>query len=190
MDTTKPYFVITGPSAVGKTAITKGVLALGLPVAKVVTTTTRAPRADEVEGVSYHFVSRPEFESLISRDQMFEWAEYAGNFYGSQHRDVDGILAAGQSPLWVVDVTGADSLKSRYPSTYVIFLMPGAFDILRRRLEKRGMAENEIRRRLAIARDELVQAPRFDVRVINYDGQMPKIIDEVAGLIRRRIQAQ
>ena len=187
MDSNKPFFIITGPSAVGKTAITKGLLAADVPVAKVITTTTRPSRAGETDGISYRFVDQPEFERLIAADQMFEWAEYAGNSYGSQRRDVESVLAAGKYPLWIVDPQGADYFKAHYPAAYIIFVVPSAFDILRTRMEKRGMAESDIRKRLDIAKDELTQAPKYDARVVNYDGKLQTVVAEVEQLIRRRL---
>jgi len=188
MDLNKPLFVITGPSAVGKTAIAGGILQTDLPVEKVITTTSRVPRPGEVNGVSYHFVNREQFQTLIQEDKMFEYAEYAGNFYGSQQADVEAVFERQHYPLWVLDSQGADFLKSHYDNAYVIFLVPSSFDILRTRMEKRGMTEEDIRRRLEIARTELGQAPRYDVRVINYDGQLPKIVEEVAEIIRGKIE--
>ena len=188
MDLNKPLFIITGPSAVGKTAVVTGILQSNIPVDKVITTTSRVPRAGEIDGVNYHFVSQEQFETLVRDDKMFEWAEYAGNFYGSQRADVEKIFEHNQYPLWVLDSQGADFLKDHYKNTYVIFLVPSAFDILRTRMEKRGMAEADIRRRLKIARSELDQAPKYDVRVINYDGQLSKIVAEGAEIIRGKIE--
>jgi guanylate kinase len=140
-----------------------------------------------VDGQSYHFVTPDKFKRLIRAGEMIEWAEFAGHYYGSQRADVRSILRSRKFPLWIVDVQGADALAARYPQAYTIFIMPSSFSVLRTRMEKRKMKEADIRRRLKAARAEIAQAPKYDARIINYNGQLPNIIAKVAKPVRRII---
>ncbi len=182
------FFVITGPSAVGKTTLARELLKTNLPIAKVITTTTRPAREGEVDDREYHFVTREEFLQMIEKDEMFEWAIYNDEHYGSQKRDVETIVQSGKSPLWVVDVRGAEFLHEHYPEARVIFIVPSSFEILRTRLENRALSKEEIRNRLKIAREEIAEAPRFTYRVTNYDGKLEKIVAETADIIRKELE--
>lgn len=183
----KKIFVITGPSAAGKTTITRELLKSGLPVARVITTTSRPRRAGERDGRDYRFVTATEFERMIKREEMFEWAKHIDHYYGSQKRDVERIIKTGKYPLWIVDTQGADFLSQKYRGAVTIFVMPSSFSILRQRLEKRKMPEPEIRARLKVAQQEIKRAPRYDYRVINYDGRLEKVVEETTKIVKREI---
>jgi len=184
----KKIFIITGPSAVGKTTIAKHVIKLGLPLKKVVTTTTRQRRKGERDGYNYHFITRKKFEQLIKDRQMFEWTKYADHYYGSQKRHVEQIIKSGKHPLWITEVEGAEYFKKRYKKlSVVIFIVPHSFSVLRDRLEKRGAPEADIRTRLKISREELKQSSKFDYRVINYNGKLENVVNEVAEIVKREI---
>jgi guanylate kinase len=177
--------IIIGPSAVGKTSIAKGLENSDLPIKKVVTTTTRAQRPGEVEGIDYHFLTNQAFEDLIAKNGFIEHAKYNNHYYGSQAADVQPIIDAGQIPLWVTDSQGADFFKANFSNVFTIFIMPADFETLRRRLEKRKMAKEEITNRIRIARKELLNAPKADARIVNYDGKIKLVIAETANLIRK-----
>ena len=177
--------IIVGPSAVGKTTIAKGLEKSGLPIIKVITTTTRQKRPNETEGVDYHFIDDKTFENLIATDGLIEHAKYNEHYYGSRISDVEPIITAGKIPLWVADNQGAEYFKKHYPGTVTIFIMPADFEILRRRLEKRNLPKGEIISRLKIAEAELHNAPKADYRVINYDGKIKFVIDEAASIVRK-----
>lgn len=183
-------FVITGPSAVGKTTLARELLKTDLPIAKVITTTTRPVRKGEVDDREYRFVTKEEFREMIEKDEMFEWATYNDEYYGSQKQDVESIVQTGKSPLWVVDVRGAEFLREHYPEARVIFIVPSSFEILRTRLENRTLPKEEIRNRLKIAREEIAEAPRFTYRVNNYDGKLEKIVAETADIIRKELESK
>lgn len=187
MKLSKKLFIITGPSAVGKTTITRGLLETNLPLAKVLTTTSRSKRRGERDGKDYRFVAPARFRVLIRNKGMFEWAEFAGHHYGSQKRDVESIVGRGRYPIWVVDTQGADFLKKKYGRAKTIFVMPSSFSILRKRLEARKLPESEIRIRLKTAQAEIKKAPRYDYQVINYNGKLANVVDEVAKVIKREI---
>lgn len=187
MDLDKPIFVITGPSASGKTTVAMEVIKSDLPVVKVVTTTTRMSREGEVDGIDYHFVTKVHFEEMIEKGEMFEWAEYGSNFYGSQKRDVDEIFDGGKYPLWVIDIQGAEYFKQHFPKAIIFFIAPESLKALEQRLINRGDAPTDIAVRLKIAQGELSKANLFNHQVINKDGELAAAVSEVVKLIKATI---
>lgn len=177
--------IIIGPSAVGKTTIANNLTHQDLPVSRVVTTTTRNIRPNEKDGVDYHFISRSAFEDHIAKDEMLEWAMYNDNYYGSRWSDVTTITDLGQIPIWVTESKGAEYLKSFATDAITIFIMPADFATLRRRLERRNLPKDEIVNRIKIAKSELLHAPQADYRVINVDGKIELVVNEVADIIRK-----
>ncbi len=186
MRLSKKIFIITGPSAAGKTTITSELLKK-FPLARVITTTSRPRRSGEREGRDYRFITSAKFEQMVKADKMFEWAKYANHYYGSQKHDVERIVKSGKHPVWIVDTQGADFFERKYKRTVTIFIMPSSFSILRRRLEKRKLPESEIRARLKTAGQEIKKAPRYDYRVINYDGRLEKVVEDAAKIVRREL---
>lgn len=185
--TSKRIFIISGPSAVGKDAIGERLLKLKLPLKRMVTTTSRPKRADD-QRFKYHYVTADKFRWLIDHDKMIEWVEYNGHYYGTQWTDLNKIFAAKKYPLLNIDVRGAEFFRTQFPKAVSIFILPSSISILRKRLEKRGTKESDIRDRLKTAQKEIRQAPKFDYRVINYDGKLDNVVAEVAKLIKRRIR--
>lgn len=161
--------VVSGPSGVGKTTVCN--LLLARPeFERVVTATTRDPRGNERNGVDYHFLDRPTFDTWIEEDRFLEWAEVYGNRYGSPRAGAESILATGRFPLLNIDVQGAASLKASGLACTRVFLLPPSMEVLEQRLRGRGTDDEEtVARRLAIARDELAQQSDFDLRVVNDD---------------------
>lgn len=190
MDLNQPIFVITGPSASGKTTIAMEIIKSDLPVAKVVTTTTRVPRKGEVDDIDYHFVTKDHFEIMIKENKMFEWARYGDNYYGSQNRDINAIFDSGNYPLWVVDILGAKHFKKHYPTAKIFFVMPESLDILQQRLEARNSSADEITTRLNIAKVEMTEANLFDYEIINRNGKLAEAVAEVIEIIRSVIDSK
>lgn len=180
----KPIFIITGPSASGKTTVAMEIIKSSLPITKVVTTTTRAPRTGEVDGIDYHFVTKARFEEMIAKNAMFEWARYDDNYYGSQNRDVKAIFDGGKYPLWVVDIQGAEYFKKHYPTAKIFFIAPESLDVLRQRLKGRGDSSDDITIRLSIAKDEMAKAKLFDYSIINKDGRVEESVKEIIEKIK------
>ena len=175
--------VLAGPTAVGKgtvvAALTKRYPTLNVSVSA----TTRDPRPGELNGVHYYFVSAQEFDAMIERGDMLEWALVHGkNKYGTPRGPVDEALAAGKPVLLEIDLSGARQVRTNRPDAQFIFLAPPSWEELERRLIGRGTeGPEEQARRLATARVELEAASEFDHVVINDD--VERAVDELARLI-------
>jgi guanylate kinase len=172
-DATRPgralLTVLSGPSGVGKDSVIELIRVRAPWVWLSVSVTTRRMRDYEVDGVHYHFVDRAEFERLASAGNLLEWAEFAGNLYGTPRGPVEARLAAGQPVLMKIDLQGARQVKAAMPEARLVFLAPPSWDELRRRLIGRGTDDADtIAHRLAHAREEMEAQPDFDVTVVNH----------------------
>lgn len=161
-------FVITSPSGGGKTTIVNQLMATGEFV-RPVTHTTRAPRSIEMQGVSYHFVSRDEFDAKVARGEMIESAEVYGNLYGTSKEELTNCMGFGKHVLIILDVQGAANLKSELGAgCRTVFLVPPSIEVLESRLRARwDEADNALKARLESARKELSCASDFDHIVVN-----------------------
>jgi guanylate kinase len=163
-------FVVSAPSGTGKTTVCRRVVAEDGGVEFSISHTTRAMRAGEVHGRDYFFTPRPEFERLIAAGEFVEWAEYAGNLYGTSFGSLDEPLGQGRDLLLEVEVEGARQLRARRRDARFIFLLPPSRAELERRLRGRGTDSPEaIARRLAAVDDELRAVSIFDYAVVNDD---------------------
>ncbi|MFP4283602.1 MAG: guanylate kinase [Opitutales bacterium] len=166
--------VISGPAGAGKTTLCDRLLAEFEDLERVVTTTSRAPRAGERDGVDYHFLSVPEFKAKIAADEFYEWAQVHGRYYGSERRAVRGPLQAGRDLLLNIDVQGAANYRraaARDPflaeCLHTVFIRVRDLAQMRERLEARGTeSPEEIARRIRTAEEELREAPNFDDVII------------------------
>lgn len=162
--------VITGPSGVGKGTLVKRLLERHPEVWLSVSATTRAPREGEQEGVSYFFHSRESFDDLVAQNGLLEWAEFAGNCYGTPRQPVEDQLKSGHPVLLEIELEGARQVRQTFEDGFQIFLAPPSFEELERRIRGRGTdAEEAIQRRLARAKDELEAKSEFDAVVVNDD---------------------
>ena len=171
-DATRPgrslLTVLSGPSGVGKDSVIELIRVRAPWVWLSVSVTTRRMRDYEVDGEHYHFVDRSEFERLASAGNLLEWAEFAGNLYGTPRGPVEARLAAGQPVLMKIDLQGARQVKAVMPEARLVFLAPPSWDELVRRLTGRGTEPPEvIERRLAAAKVELAAEPEFDQTLVN-----------------------
>jgi guanylate kinase len=160
--------VLSGPSAVGKSTVVAHMRAQHPEVWLSVSATTRHPRPGEIDGRHYRFVDQPQFDKLIANDELLEWAEFAGNRYGTPRQPVLDKLAAGEPTLLEIDVQGARQVRRAMPDALLVFLAPPSWEELVRRLVGRGTETEEVReRRLTAAREELASETEFDVTLVN-----------------------
>lgn len=159
--------VLSGPGGVGKSTVAKALREVpGFWVS--VSATTRAPRFNEVNGVDYFFYSNEDFDQAISGNEFLEWAEFAGNRYGTPRKAVESALAAGTHVLLEIEISGAKQVRQHSDEAQLIFLEPPSWEELVSRLEGRGTDSPERRAaRLTLAQEELAAASFFDSVIVN-----------------------
>jgi guanylate kinase len=174
--------VLSGPSGVGKDAVLAAVRRRHPEVWVSTSVTTRKPRPGETDGVEYHFVSQAEIEAMIEAGDLLEYAEYAGNTYGTPRGPVLQRLAEGRPAFLVIELQGMRQVRKLMPDAQFVFLAPPSFDELERRLVGRGTEPEEVRReRLDQARIELASESEFDVALVN--DSVEHAADELVSLI-------
>lgn len=162
--------VLTGPSGVGKGTLLRSLLARHPELYFSVSVTTRSPRPGEIEGKHYYFVTRNQFEQMVAAGELLEWAEYAGNYYGTPRRAVEERIQLGQWVILEIELQGARQILKNFPSALNIFILPPSVTELERRLYGRGQDSQEaIARRLKRAQIELDAAKDFEIQIVNDD---------------------
>ena len=182
--------VISGPSGVGKDVmIDRMIESDRIGFHFTVTATTRDPRPGEKDGINHHFVTVDDFVNLIANDDLLEWAQVYGNYYGVPKKQVRDALTAGNHVIMRVDVQGAKRLSEIIPEALLIFIIPPSLDVLKNHLEKRGVdLEVEMTKRLAAANEEISQANLFDFTVTNEEGRLDDTVNEVVEIIESESQ--
>ena len=174
--------MLSGPSGVGKGTVVAEVRRRYPEVWVSVSVTTRRRRPGEVDGVHYHFVDDAEFDRLVAADGLLEWAEYAGNRYGTPAAPVRERLATGAPALLEIELQGARQVRARDACAQLVFLAPPSWPVLVSRLAGRASEPPEVQeRRLAIAQAEMDAAGEFDAVVVNDD--VARAADELVSLL-------
>lgn len=163
--------MVVAPSGVGKTSLTRRLIADHSDLHLSISYTTRDPRPGEHEGRDYHFVERPDFDSMVAEDAFLEWAEVYGNRYGSPKGPIMDALAQGESVLFDIDDHGAKTIAAKCPEDSVlVYLLPPSLAEMSRRLNARSQdSEDVIKKRISRAKDELVLWETFDYVILNDD---------------------
>ena len=162
--------VLAGPSGVGKGTLLFRLLQAHPDLGVSVSVTTRSPREGEIDGKQYHFVSRDRFSDMVEGDELLEWAEFAGNYYGTPKAPIEAAIERGQSIVLEIELLGARQVRQSFPAAKQIFVMPPSEAVLEARIRSRGQdSEAAIEKRLAQAKVELAAANEFDVTIVNDD---------------------
>jgi guanylate kinase len=160
--------VLSGPSGVGKSTVVARLRQRQPQIWQSVSVTTRPPRPDEIDGREYFFVSERDFDEMAADGKLLEWAQFAGNKYGTPRMPVEEKLRSGIATLLEIDVEGARQVRAALPGTLLVFLAPPSWDELVRRLTGRETESPDvISRRLAAARAELAVGGEFDITLVN-----------------------
>jgi guanylate kinase len=162
--------VLTGPSGVGKGTLLRSLLYRHPELYLSISVTTRSPRPGEVDGKNYYFVSRPQFERMVAQGEFLEWAEFAGNCYGTPRQPVEDAIRAGKLVILEIELEGARQIRKNFPSALQLFILPPSMDELESRIRGRGQdSDAAIERRLLRAQEEVSAADEFDLQIVNDD---------------------
>ena len=176
--------VLSGLSGAGKDTVLDALRKSGLPLYVSVSSTTRAPRPGEKEGHDYFFITKDKFRELLNSNQMLEWAEVYGNYYGRPVEPVRQALQKGQDVVVRIDVQGAATIKKKLPQAVLIFLSTLTLEELETRLKnRRTESPEELELRLNTAEQELDQLHLFDYFIVNRENEIEKTVADVKAII-------
>lgn len=162
--------IVSGPSGAGKSALVNQVMRRIPGLRFSVSYTTRAPRGNERDSVEYFFVDRNDFRSLIEKDELLEWAEVHGNYYGTSRSFVEETTACGKDVVLDIDVQGARIVREKCAESIAVLILPPSYEVLRQRLRNRGLDDEQvIEKRLRIAGQEISRYREYDYVIVNDD---------------------
>jgi guanylate kinase len=160
--------VLSGPSGVGKGTVCAALRKSTNDLVYSVSATTRTPREGEIDGINYFFKTKDQFMLMIENDELLEWAEYVGNYYGTPQQFVEDTLASGKDIILEIEVQGALKVKQKFPEGVFTFLLPPSLHELQNRIVTRGTeSEESIRDRMCVAHDELRLLEHYDYAIVN-----------------------
>lgn len=176
--------VFSGPSGSGKDTILDKLAEKGEPkIRQSISMTTRDSRVGEIDGVHYYFASREDFEKKIAENEILEYAEYSGNYYGTPKAPVDKWLNEGETVILKIEVQGAEKIREMYPEAIGIFIVPPSMKILEERLRNRNSeTEESLQSRLAIAREEIARSEEYNYIVVN--DTIDEAVNDIAAIIK------
>ncbi len=182
---TRPLLIVlSGPSGVGKDAVLARMKELAHPLKYITTLTTRPRRPNERNNIDYHFVSLKRFQGMIENNELLEWANVYGNWYGVPRQEVKQALGEGQDVIVKVDIQGAATIKKILPQALFIFLMPPSMDELLVRLRQRHTElPSDLALRLKTAEEEIEQLHLFDYVVMNRWDEIDLAVSEIKAII-------
>ena len=185
-------FVVVAPSGAGKSSLVNALLAQDASLCLSVSATTRAPRSGETDGKDYRFVTQADFAALQQTDQLLEWAEVHGNFYGTPRDQIDQAIHQGRDILLEIDWQGARQVKRLFAQTIGIFILPPSIQTLEQRLQQRRQdSQKVIQRRIEAASEEISHAPEFEYVIINQEFRIALAeLTEVIAVARLRYSSQ
>ncbi len=177
-------FVLSAPSGTGKDTVINTARVQGGDFFVVPSVTTRAPRPGESEDNPYRFISKETFEDLIGKDELLEYANVHGNWYGQPRQLIRDNLGTGRDVLLKIDVKGAATVRQKVPQAIFIFLVPGSIEELATRLVKRNTeTKEELQRRLEDARIELAQQNWYDYVITNRQGHVAEAAEKLRAIM-------
>ncbi|MFS1513278.1 guanylate kinase [Chengkuizengella sp. SCS-71B] len=160
--------VLSGPSGVGKGTVCAALRKRKPELIYSISATTRQPREGEADGVNYFFKTKEEFQKMIQNNELLEWAEYVGNYYGTPIEFVKKTIDSGEDIILEIDVQGALKVKEKFPEAVYVFLVPPSIDELKNRIEGRGTeSADNIKHRLSMAQEEIELLKHYDYAVVN-----------------------
>ena len=176
--------VISAPSGCGKDTVINDLLEMDDSFCYSVSATTRKKRRNEIEGVSYFFVSKEKFEEMIPGKKVLEYAKYCGEDYGTPKDYVEKKLDEGKNVILKIETEGMKNIKTLYPEAVTVFIAPPDMKTLRSRLMSRGTESEEvINKRLKRAEEEMACAPFYDYKVYNYDNRAKDAAKEIIKIV-------
>jgi guanylate kinase len=162
--------VFTGPSGVGKGTLLKALRQRYPNLEVSISATTRSPRPGEVHGKDYFFLRRDEFMAMVDQGEFLEWAEFAGNLYGTPKAALADQIAAGHWVILEIELEGARQVRKSFPDALQLFVLPPSLEELEHRIRQRGQDDNQaIEKRLHRAQVEIQAASEFDLQIVNDD---------------------
>ena len=178
-------FVISGPSGVGKDSFISEIKRSAGDFHFAITSTTRELRLDEQDGVDYVFLSKTQFEIMISSGELFEWAVVYDNYYGVPKDQIRQGLSKSQDIIVKTDVQGANTIKDKFPQSVSVFIAPESYDDLKFRLEKRykGESPRNFDLRLSEAKNEIEQSNFFDYVIINKANDLKNSVNQFEKIV-------
>ena len=182
---TKPLLIVlSGPSGAGKDALLTKMKESGYPLEYITTVTTRVQRAEEKDNVDYHFISTGKFQEMLKNNELLEWANVYGNWYGVPKEPIKQALERGRDTIVKVDTQGAATIKKIMPEAVFIFLMPPSREELATRLKQRHTeSPSDLALRIKTVEEEIKQLPLFDYIVVNKQDKIDLAVSDITAII-------